>query len=97
MVEVVASSPACAKACTLLGESHYSARFQGLVLQHFQLTQYCDTSVISKYGQCPKSALLFNVHAWTSATHVGDPDDLPGSWLRPGQLLAIVPICGVNQ
>lgn len=33
----------------------------------------------------------------TPVTHVGDLDEIPGSWLLSGPALAIVTICGVNQ
>lgn len=34
---------------------------------------------------------------WVSDTHRGDPDEVPGSWLCPGTVPAVVGICGVNQ
>lgn len=35
--------------------------------------------------------------AWDLATYVGDPEETPGSWIRPGPALVVAAIWGASQ
>lgn len=68
------------------------------------------TSLNGLHGSGPRSTPLpvqpsAKVHSgkrhgclskWGPATHVGDSDGVPSSWLCPGPVLAVVAIWGVN-
>nr|XP_051711027.1 zinc finger protein 717 isoform X1 [Oryctolagus cuniculus] len=82
----------------------------GIVAQEVKLPVGMPASHIRDLVQVPDSPLLIqlptNAHGntaddgpinWVPATHVEDPDAVPGSWLQPDPALAVAGIWGVNQ
>lgn len=48
-------------------------------------------------AQAPESIADGSPNSWVHATHVGDWDGVPGSWLLPDPGLFVVGNWGVNQ
>lgn len=47
-------------------------------------------------SNAPGKAATNKPRAWATASHVGDPDGVPGSWLQPGAAPAAAVLCRVN-
>lgn len=52
---------------------------------------------IQLLADVPRIAAEDGQSPWAPATHVGDPDEAPGSLLQLGTLLAVEAFWGVNQ
>lgn len=54
-----------------------------------------EATSIPSGGLCLSQLMQLPRHG--PATHVGNHDEAPGSWLRPGSALAVIAFCGVNH
>lgn len=65
---------------------------------HVDVLVYVQAAVllIQLHARSLRKAIEGSPSAWAAATHVGDQEKTPGSWLQPGPELAAVAILEVS-